>query len=169
VSTMSDEFAALFRSEHRKVRDLLLTLVEAFQRRDVAEISSVLDELTFYTGPHFRYEEEELYPRLAPFYGHDYVDELYGDHDRAIARVARLFELAQLPELSDENVAEAIRHARSVLTHVSDCDGLSIVVELMSDTGIETIMEARTSSIAEGMTLLEWADTLRKRKLPVKV
>ncbi len=169
MSTVSDEFAALFRSEHRKVRDLLLTLVEAFERRDVAEISSVLDELTFYTGPHFRYEEEELYPRLVPFYGDDYVGELYGDHDRAIARVARLFDLAQRPDLSDENVAEAIKHARAVLMHISDCDGLAIMIELMSEPGIESILEARSSSIADGMTLLEWADTMRKRKLPVKV
>ncbi|MGZ4398059.1 MAG: hemerythrin domain-containing protein [Gaiellaceae bacterium] len=169
MSTVSDEFAALFRSEHRKVRDLLLTLVEAFQRRDIAEISSVLDELAFYTGPHFRYEEEELYPRLVPFYGDEYVDGLYSDHDRAIARVARMFDLARLSELSDENVAEAMTHARSILGHVSDCDGLSIMIELMTDAGIESIMQARTASIAEGMTLLEWADSLRRRKLPVKV
>ena len=169
MSTVSDEFAALFRSEHRKVRDLLLTLVEAFQRRDVAEVSSLLDELTFYTGPHFRYEEEELYPRLVPFYGDDHVDQLYDDHDRAIARVARLFDLAQRPDLSDENVAEAVKHTRSILTHVSDSDGLSIMIELMSDASIEAIMEARSSSIADSMTLLEWADTLRRRKLPVRV
>jgi hypothetical protein len=49
-----DEFAAIFHAEHRTVRDLLLNLVSAFERRDLAEVNALLSETAAVAGPHFR-------------------------------------------------------------------------------------------------------------------
>jgi hypothetical protein len=158
-----DTFAAVFREEHRIVRDLLLELVRAFGTRDLALAGTVLGELATVTGPHFRYEEESLYPALVPIFGADYVEKLLGDHDYAIASARRLVELAGKDVLGDGEVAEAIRLARGILPHVSDCDGLAIMVELLPDTTVESLLETRDAAREDGLDLLTWAAEVRSR------
>lgn len=63
----ADRFSATFRAEHRQVRDLLLELVQAYQNREKNRISALLSDLASCTGPHFRYEEEVLYPSWCSF------------------------------------------------------------------------------------------------------
>lgn len=111
------------------MRDLLFDLIDAFGDRDLSRASVLLGEIAAATGPHFRYEEESLYPNLVDVFGADYVDKLLGDHDQAVRTARRLVELAGQPQLSDAEVDEAVAGARSILPHVSDCDGLSIMVE----------------------------------------
>ena len=58
IAALPEEFSRLVREEHREVRDLLLALGEAFERRDGADSRRLLAEVAKATGPHFRYEEE---------------------------------------------------------------------------------------------------------------
>ena len=44
--------------------------------------------------------------------------------------------------------------ARSILPHVSDCDGLSIMVERFPDERIRTILETRQRALAADVDLL---------------
>src|SRR5574340_164669 len=94
MSVLVSEFTETFRGEHRQVRDRLLELIEAFGQRDRARIGSLPEQVARLTGPHFRYEEESLYPALVDIFGPDYIDKLLADHDQAIANAARLVELA---------------------------------------------------------------------------
>jgi len=55
------------------------------------------------------------------------------DHDRAIGSAIRLVELAGKETFDDGDVARVARLIRGVLPHVSDCDGLSIMVEKFPD------------------------------------
>lgn len=68
---LAHHFARIFRDEHRKVRDTLLDLIGAFRDRDRTSIRYLLNQTAVCTGPHFRYEEESLYPALTGIYGLD--------------------------------------------------------------------------------------------------
>jgi hypothetical protein len=88
-----------------------------------------------------------------------------GDHDGAVRTARRLVELANLDDLDDAGTAEAVAGARSILPHVSDCDGLSIMVERFPDERIRTILETRQRALAADVDLLTWAATIRDRQV----
>jgi len=163
MTVLADEFSRVFREEHRRVRDLLLELIEAFEGRDVLRIRSLLGEIAGLTGPHFRYEEEALYPALVQIFGSPYIDRLYRDHDAAIAAAKRLVELAGSDELDPGEVSEAVQLVRGILPHVTDCDGLSIMVEVLPAESVRSIFAARDRSLGEGLDLLRWAQEVRGR------
>jgi hemerythrin len=121
---LADQFTQIFREEHRKVRDALLDLIQALGNRDKASVQSLLNQIAVYTGPHFRYEEEAMYPALVEIFGEEYIQKLLEDHDRAIGTAQRLVELAGKETFIGEDMNEAIRLTRTILPHVSDCDGL---------------------------------------------
>lgn len=156
-------FTDIFRQEHRKVRDLLFDLIDAFGNRDTVRARVLLHEIAAITGPHFRYEEESLYPNLVDVFGGDYVDKLLGDHDQAVRTARRLVELSAKPDLDRAEVAEAVAGARSILPHVSDCDGLSIMVERFQEGTVESILQTRKQALAADVDLLTWASTIRGR------
>lgn len=158
----SDEFSKIFRDEHRQVRDGLLDLLDAFADRDGEKAGELLGSIAGLTGPHFRYEEETMYPSLVQIFGAEYIDSLIDDHDGAIAGARRLVELAG-GSLGDTEVDEARKIIRGILPHVSDCDGLSLMVERLEDQEVAAILSNRDSSLAENLDLLTWDDTVRTR------
>lgn len=163
MTTLADDFSTIFRTEHRGVRDALLDLVDAFSERDRDRIRSLLGRVAALTGPHFRYEEESLYPALIGIFEEAYVEYLYEAHDGAIARARTLVELAGQETLSDEDVALAIHLIREILPHVSDCDGLSVMVEVLPEEEVRSVFAARERTNRQNLDLLTWADTARAR------
>lgn len=159
------QFAEQFRAEHRQVRDLLLQLLQAFGQRDPKRASELVQSTAALTGPHFRYEEEAVYPALVAIYGEEYVQKLLSDHDRVIASAARLSALSQKQHLDEEEVREAERLIRSILPHVSDCDGLSLMVECLPEEQVQRILDTRSRSLADNFDLLRWATTIRERPM----
>lgn len=163
VSPSAEAFTRIFREEHRVVRDALLDLVQALEARDLERIRALLGQIAAATGPHFRYEEEALYPALVQIFGPAYVEHLLQAHDGAIAGAKRLVTIASQRTLSDDDVAEAMRLVRSILPHVSDCDGLSIMVERLPEAQVQAILDARERARSEGLDLLTWAGGVRAR------
>lgn len=157
----ADRFSTTFRDEHRQVRDYLLDLIPAFETRNTAGALDLLVRTAKLAGPHFRYEEESLYPFLIDIFGREYIDKLVSDHDRVIESARRLVALASAPALSDADVAEATGLVRGILPHVSDCDGLSIMVERLPGEKVAAIFDTRDRALAEGLDLLTWADGVR--------
>jgi hypothetical protein len=98
-----------------------------------------------------------VHPNLVDVFGAEYVDKLLGDHDGAIRTARRLVELASLDSLDDAQVAEAVAGARSILPHVSDCDGLSIMVERFPEERIDTILDTRQRALTADVDLPTWA------------
>jgi len=49
------------------------------------------------------------------------------------------------------------------MPHVSDCDGLAIMVETMAEDEVEAILTARQAALSENMSLLDWAASTRPR------
>ncbi|MCZ7589908.1 MAG: hemerythrin domain-containing protein [Gaiella sp.] len=163
MTTLTDDFSALFRAEHRDVRDALLDLIDAFRDRDRDRIETLLGRVATLTGPHFRYEEESLYPSLTGIFEESYVEYLYEAHDGAIARARELVALAGRETLTDDDVAAAVHAIREILPHVSDCDGLSVMVEVLPEASVRNILATRDRTNELGLDLLTWADTARSR------
>ncbi|OGO19291.1 MAG: hemerythrin [Chloroflexi bacterium RBG_16_50_9] len=152
-----------FREDHRKVRDFLLDLAFAAEKGEVGTAQEILGELDAVLGPHFRYEEETLYPALKEFLG-DYVDGLISEHDSAISAAKTAVGLLSQPSLSKAEGKKLAKTARALLVHVSNCDGLNILAERFSQEKLDTLAERYSRSRAEGVPLLRWADTIRRRK-----
>lgn len=165
---LSDKFTVIFRDEHRAIRDTLFNLIDAFQKRDKGRIHPLLEQVSVLAGPHFRYEEEVLYPALVDIFGQDYIEQLLGAHDRAIGAADRLIKLAGKDSLGDEDVQEAVGLVRGILPHVSDCDGLSIMVERLPEGKIQSVLDARDRSKKEGLDLVQWTKQVRGRP-PVSI
>lgn len=158
------EFTETFRTEHRQVRDLLLELVEAFGRLDAARARTLVTAVAEATGPHFRYEEEAMYPQLTGIFGDSYVEKLLDDHDGAIRNARELVQLAGHERLTEQQAGRGTELTRQILPHVSDCDGLSIMVETLPDESVERILTAREKALGAGLDLLTWAATDRERR-----
>ncbi len=151
-----------FREDHRRVRDLLLDLRQAFRDRDVARSRAILGELNAFVGPHFRFEEESLYPALRPILG-EYVDQLIQAHDGIIDTARQAAALVQKPALSEEDAQAGILGVMTIIPHVSDCDGLIIMLEKLEAAELSKIARNIQECRQAGLSLLDWADKVRGR------
>lgn len=158
-----DRFSTAFRQEHREIRDTILGLIEAAGKGDPTTARRLVARLSMLTGPHFRYEEECLYPALVGFFGPDYVEGLCVEHDAAITAARRLAELVGRDALTGADWESVEGLARGLLPHVSDCEGLSILVERLPESDVTRILERRRRAWAQGLHLLRWADEARRR------
>lgn len=151
-----------FREDHRKVRDGLLVLASAAEGGDLETARKTLGAIDVLVGPHFRYEEEALYPALREFLG-EYVDQLVTEHNGVIATAKVAARTLGKPELSEEEGQAVARAARSLLVHVSNCDGLNILVERMSAEKIAELGRRYQEARKAGVGLLDWAETIRAK------
>ncbi|MDB1088313.1 hemerythrin domain-containing protein [Streptomyces sp. ACA25] len=162
--TALKEFTEAFSAEHRQVRDLLLELVDAFGKQDIARVRALVGTVAEATGPHFRYEEEAMYPQLVHIFGTTYVEKLLADHDGAIRNARELLGLSSLASLTPAQAARGVELTREILPHVSDCEGLSIMVETFPEADIDRILTTRAAAQDAGLDLLTWAATERDRR-----
>jgi hypothetical protein len=159
-----DVFAE-FQTDHRKIRDMLFDLKNQIEQKNVQAAREVLGKLNVFVGPHFRYEEEGLYPALRPLL-EDYVDKLYVDHDGAIENARGLAKLLQKDTLTDADVQAGRKGVLAILPHVSDCQGLSVFMESIQQVRpqvINVIARKIEACRQEGAPLLQWVDTIRRR------
>jgi len=96
--------------------------------------------LNILLGPHFRYEEEVLYPALRVFLG-EYVDQLITEYDEVIKTAKAYVELLNKGRLKDKEGEEAAKAARALLVHVSNCDGLAILSERLGEKDLQNLGE----------------------------
>lgn len=162
MATTLDPIAE-FREDHRKVRDGILSISEALRDKDVGKAREILGVLNELTGPHFRYEEENLYPALRKYLG-EYVDTLYKEHDNVIETAKVCAGLLAKDTLTDQESADATSAAMAMLIHVSNCDGLAILSERFSDREMEELASSFARSRDANVALLDWADTIRGKR-----
>lgn len=165
VATVLDPIREL-EADHRQVRDILLDLIEAGRDGDgtkALELLLVLDKLG---GPHFRFEEESLYPALAKFFGQEYYEYLLGVHDRIIRSAKVLAGILGDSDIGDGEAAKLADIVRNeILPHPIECDGLTLLTEKLSAAELDAIAANLEASRQAGIPLLEWADTVRDRKV----
>ncbi len=151
-----------FREDHRKVRDGLIDIIGSLKAKDAARARDILGKLNSLVGPHFRYEEETLYPALRVFLG-EYIDQLMEEHDGVIETARTCARLLEKETLTDKEAEEAAHAARALLVHVSNCDGLAILSERLNSEQLEELGEKFNQARKAGVPLLEWADKIRKK------
>lgn len=151
-----------FREDHRKVRDGLLSLIDLLDKRDVVSARKILGNLDKIVGPHFRYEEEALYPALKVFLG-EYVDDLLKEHDGVIQTAKACADILSKDTLTPDEAKKASNAARALLVHVSNCDGLAILSERLNPTDLATLGRKFEEARKENISLLEWADKVRTK------
>lgn len=144
------------------MRDGLLDLIEALQKRDVVKGREILGNINTLVGPHFRYEEDTLYETLRQFLG-EYVDQLLKEHDQVIDTAKSAAQLLSKDSLTEREASDAITATRSLLVHVSNCDGLAILSERLSKEELERLAQVFMDKREAGVPLLEWAEKIRKK------
>jgi hypothetical protein len=162
--TAVQEFTEVFRAEHRQVLDLLLALARAFGDRDPGQARTLIAAVAEATGPHFRYEEEAMYPQLTGIFGGAYIGKLLADHDGAIRNARELVRLAGHDELTGQQAERGAELTRQILPHVSDCDGLTIMVETLPEETVSRILAVRKAALEANLDLLTWAAGPRERR-----
>jgi hypothetical protein len=125
------QFGDVFKNEDGAIRDLLLNLIQAFCNRDVSNVRRFLNQAAALSGSHFRYEEGAFYPALIEVLDEKHVQRLLSDDDRAIDVARSFIRLAAWNEFSAQDAESGARSARSLLPHVFECDGLSIMARLL--------------------------------------
>ncbi len=150
-----------FREDHRKVRDGILNITDALKKHNVKKAREILGNLNTLVGPHFRYEEESLYPALRKLLG-EYVDQLISEHNKVIDTAKACANLLGKDKLTDKEAEDARQAAMALLVHVSNCDGLAILSERFNKKELNNLGEKLAASRKAGVTLLDWADKIRK-------
>lgn len=158
-----EEFNRIFRDEHRQLRDILLGLIDAFQTSDSERVRQGIEEMAAHAAPHFDYEQEALYPALAEVHGDSYVEKLVQEHAQALEAAARLAELAEQKELDEEAAEYGLELIRQLLPHVSDRDGLAVMVEVLEPEAVEKIRKAQKESKKHRVSLAALTKATRKR------
>ena len=152
--------------DHKKVRDILLKLIEDIENRDVEGALEMLLELDKLGGPHFRAEEETMYPILKRFFGEEYYNRLLEEHDRVIRAGRKIAETLGKGSITDDEAEELIRLIRNeILPHPVTCEGLGIFMERLSEDELNKIAESIEEARREGVPLLQWAENIRERKV----
>lgn len=119
-----------FSEDHEKTMEKLNKISDATDKRNVARIRELAEELDELLGPHFLFEEDHLYPATEKFLGEDRVEELMEAHGPVAPALA---ELKELEELSPKD-AERIRDDLTTFyVHVSDCEGTTVIVDSLPD------------------------------------
>ncbi len=165
ATTLKDPIATL-KADHIKVRDGLLDLIDATGKRNAVKSLEILIRLDRITGPHFRFEEESLYPSLEKFFGKEYYEYLLQAHDRVIRTAKQLATILGSGEINEKQGKELPGIIRTqVLPHPIECEGLTLFAERLTKKEVEKIAKNLQAAEKENVTLLNWADTIRTRKV----
>lgn len=90
-----------------------------------------------------------------------YVEKIDKESDRQGIGRRSCAKLLEKDELTDDEAVEAAGAARTLLVHVSNCDGLAILSERFSDEELDDLAEKFQADREQGVSLLDWADTIR--------
>lgn len=153
------------REDHKKVRDTLLNLIDAIRRLDTTKAFELLIILDKLGGPHFRFEEESMYPLMKRFYGEEYYNRLLEEHDRVIRAARGIVEMLGKGAITPEEAQALISTVQNeIMPHPITCSGLEIFMERLSQDELDKIAASMVPAREAAVPLVEWAETIRARK-----
>jgi uncharacterized protein Yka (UPF0111/DUF47 family) len=151
--------------DHKMVRDNLLSMIDAIRRNDSTKAFELLINLDKLGGPHFRAEEETMYPAMKRFYGEDYYERLLQEHDSVINAAKKIAETLGKGKLSPEDIKNLVTILQNeIMPHPITCSGLEILMERLNQEDLDKIAKNLLTARKEDIPLLEWADNMRERK-----
>jgi len=156
MESQRERFLKVFKQEHQVVFDTVLELRDAVRDVNAEAAKKLVQTLDQVMGPHFRVEEEGLYPMLVQYLGRENVDHLLGEHRGAIQGMHQFKQSAGDREWLKAHGAEALKTLEAFCMHVASCDGLSIIVERFSE-GEKRELDGHLDRVqAEPLPLTEW-------------
>ena len=150
--TLTEEF----HSDHTKVVEALMELKGGIETRDPARVRATLGEANKLVGPHFKFEEHHLYPRLTEFLGEARVQKLLTEHDGVFRGVTALVALAQKDAWTEADARSAAANLDLIWEHPITCDGLSLYIERLPPKVQASLLEQMEEKRRQGTTLLEY-------------
>jgi hypothetical protein len=141
-SSAIEKFEAVAHAEHRRMLELLAALEMASGSRSTDRILRLVSELRAVAVPHFRYEQQALFPQLTSALGPDQVEGLYITQDETVAALNRIEALAEPGPIGESQAAEARRLVRAARASVVSCDAACDDVELQP-ADAERVLAAR--------------------------
>ncbi|KXB06077.1 hypothetical protein AKJ53_01430 [candidate division MSBL1 archaeon SCGC-AAA382F02] len=117
-----------FSKDHYTVMEKLNSIADAADNQDEARIRTLAKELDELLGPHFYFEEMDLYPATKRFVGEERVEEYIEDHEPV---APTLENLKELEEISPEKAEEIKDKLTSFYKHVNDCEGTTVLVDAL--------------------------------------
>lgn len=153
---LREKFLRVFKQEHQTILDRLLDLREAVRESDPTRARELVEVLDDVMGPHFRVEEEALYPMLKPHLGERNVSGLFEEHVGAVAAMHQLKSNVGDPRWLEENGETVLGELEGFFMHVAACDGLSIIVERFREDQKLDLAGALDRVQAENLPLTRW-------------
>ena len=160
---MSNNLIGEFHADHAKVVQAFMHLREAIQQQNPAEVMTTLSEANKMVGPHFKFEENFLYPSLEEFLGAAGVQRLVAEHDGVFRGVAALLDLATKKNWNDSDAHTATAYLDLIWEHPITCDGLSLYIERLPEQVQNALFNQMEKLRREGTTLLDYRSVIRKR------
>lgn len=145
-----------FHNDHTKVVSALMKLRSAIQDGDVDAVRGVLEAADRLVGPHFKFEELYLYPRLKEFLGEGRVQRLLTEHDGVFRGVGALVNLARKTSWEEADTEIAAANLDLIWEHPVTCDGLSLYIERLPQATQEELLERMEETRREGTLLLAY-------------
>lgn len=159
-----EELMIQLTQEHDSILNILSKISCSLMTEQLDELKNLLNRFDEEAGPHFRFDEEAVYPSLVDVYYPGYISKLYTDHDLAIARFNQLKHLFAKPEPNASDFYDGIRQARMISQYITSCDILPIGHIPLNDQQIKKISSIHKRAKTENLSLICWSDTVRKRK-----
>ena len=150
-----------FHDDHTKVVSALMKLRSAIQGCDVAAVRGILEAADRLVGPHFKFEELYLYPRLKEFLGEGRVQRLLTEHDGVFRGIGALVNLAGKTSWEEADTEAAAANLDLIWEHPITCDGLSLYIERLPQAAQEELLQRMEETRREGTRLLAY----RKERL----
>jgi len=168
---MPEEFVTAYTDEHRQMREVVLDLIDAFEKQDQERALEAIVAMEALAGPHFYYEQEELYPALAEEHGDEQIEKLLEEHAQAVEAACQLTELAAQDALDEEAAAYGADLARQLLPHVSEPDEVAVMVGVLEPQTIKKLHKAHKETKKKRVKLAALAKAGAKKasgKKPVR-
>lgn len=160
IQASTNDRIEAYRDEHRLIRDSVLAIIDAGARGEVEEARAMVEQFDDAIGPHYRYEEEVLYPLMTRFLGEDRVEELIGEQADSIDAVREMKALLDDGTLTREQETELIEQMYTLMGHIYDCD-VAILMETLTDEEMAEVAQGVDRCHEEDLSLLQWAETVR--------
>lgn len=141
-SATAEQLEAALHDEHRELHDILLDLLIANEARDGRRVTTLAQTFRDVARPHFRYEDEVLFPAFTELLGVEYVAGLIADHRSVEEALDRIEALARADAIDEPGAAEIGRLAQTALACIVTCHGLGIVVDLQPPGAAERLLAA---------------------------
>jgi hypothetical protein len=149
-------FLGAFKEDHKIILNNLLSLKDAVKRKDTKNAASLVVFLDDIMGPHFRVEEEALYPMLTEYFGEDNVERLLEEHTLATDAMNEFKHNIGSERYMVEHGEDTLKKLQGFFLHVTSCDGLSIIIEKFSDDQKKNLDAHLAKVREEGIPLTVW-------------